>query len=184
MTLVNLDLEQRLARHLPPAASRTFDQLDSRVIGVLRAYGLHALRIALGIVFIWFGALKVSGRSPVEDLVADTVYWLPADPFVVFLGGWEILVGVGLLIPIALRLTLALFLAQMLGTFLTLVIKPGLAFQDGNPLLLTTEGEFIIKNLVLITAGLAVGSTIRRRRESEKQTLPRTRESHRRDVGA
>jgi hypothetical protein len=42
-----------------------------------------------------------------------------------------------------------------------LVVQPGIAFQDGNPLLLTVEGEFVIKNLVLITAAMVVGSTVR-----------------------
>jgi len=62
-----------------------------------------------------------------------------------------------------LRLTLALFWLQMAGTFLSLIILPGRAFQDGNPLLLAVTGEFIIKNLVLIAAGLVIGSTVRRR---------------------
>jgi hypothetical protein len=53
--------------------------------------------------------------------------------------------------------------AQLLGTFLVLLVQPEVAFQDGNPLLLTVEGEFVIKNLVLITAGMVVGTTVRRR---------------------
>jgi len=107
--------------------------------------------------------LKVVDRSPVADLVADTVYWLPSGFFVRFLGVWEIAVGLGLLLPVALRLTLLLFWAQMAGTFLVLVIHPGLSFQSSNPLLLTITGEFVIKNLVLITAGLVIGSTVRGR---------------------
>ena len=78
--------------------------------------------------------------------------------------GWEIAVGVGLLFAVALRLTLFLFWLQMAGTFLVLVAKPAIAFQGGNPLLLTTEGEFVIKNLVLIAAGLVVGGTVRENR--------------------
>jgi putative oxidoreductase len=49
----------------------------------------------------------------------------------------------------------------MMGTFLVLVIQPEVAFQDGNPLLLTTEGEFVIKNLVLLSAGLMIGSRLK-----------------------
>ena len=79
-------------------------------------------------------------------------------------GGWEIAVGVGLLVPVALRLTLLLFWAQMAGTFLVLVIHPDLSFQGQSPLLLTLTGEFVIKNLVLITAGLVIGSTVARKR--------------------
>jgi len=111
--------------------------------------------------------------SPVtEDLAADTVYWLPASFFVRFLGVWEMAVGLGLLLPVALRVTLLLFWAQMAGTFLVLVIHSGLSFQSSNPLLLTMTGEFVIKNLVLITAGLVIGSTVRNRPAS-----PSTRSS-------
>ena len=81
---------------------------------------------------------------------------------------WEIIIGLGLLFPIALRLTLLMFWAQMAGTFLVLVVHPGLSFQDGNPLLLlTVEGEFVIKNLVLMAAGLVIGSQVRRRNTVE-----------------
>lgn len=167
MSITQVDLERRLAQRLPPEFRSAFDRVDDLVVGALRSYGIHALRIALGTVFIWFGALKVIDRSPVEELVAGTVYWLPAGSFVTFLGVWEIVVGLGLLFPVALRLTLALFWAQMVGTFLVLVVHPDLSFQDSNPLLLTTEGEFVIKNLVLISAGLVVGSSVRRLRGTE-----------------
>jgi len=70
-------------------------------------------------------------------------------------------VGLGLLFRLALRLVLLALVLQLVGTFLVLVVQPGIAFQDGNPLLLTVEGEFVIKNLVLITAAMVVGSTVR-----------------------
>jgi putative oxidoreductase len=54
-----------------------------------------------------------------------------------------------------------LFVLQMLGTFLVLVVQPDIAFQEANPLLLTTEGEFVIKNLVLLSAGLLIGSRLK-----------------------
>jgi uncharacterized membrane protein YkgB len=63
---------------------------------------------------------------------------------------------------VALRLTLLLFWLQMAGTLMVLVLRPDMAFQGGNPLLLTAEGEFVIKNLVLIAAGLVVGGTVGR----------------------
>ena len=153
---------------------RTYGQIDEAVIGALNRYGMTALRVALALVFIWFGALKVIDRSPVADLVAETVYWLPADAFVRFLGVWELVIGVGLLFGIGLRVILALFFAQMAGTFLVLIMKPEEAFQDGNPLLLTTLGEFVIKNLVLITAGLVLGSTVQKRNLEEAPPVPET----------
>ena len=141
-----------------------WDQLDRVAIGFMRTYGVLVLRIALGIVFVWFGLLKIVDRSPVGELVARTVYWVNPEFFVPFLGYWEVLVGLGLLTGVALRLILLLFWLQMAGTFLVLVLRPGLAFQGGNPLLLTTIGEFVVKNLVLIAAGLVIGSTLRKSR--------------------
>lgn len=139
-----------------------WERLDRLMIDFMTANGTRLLRVALGITFIWFGALKVVGRSPVADLVAQTVYWLPPAFFVPFLGWWEVVVGVGLLLGVALRLVLLLFWLQMAGTFLVLVLRPELAFQSGNPLLLTVVGEFVIKNLVLIAAGLVIGSNVPR----------------------
>lgn len=158
---LSCDLEGRVMQRLPPSIRSTIEEVDGSVSGFLRRYGVSLLRAAVAVVFIWFGALKVVDRSPVADLVEDTVYWLPATEFVRVLGVWEIVVGFGLLVPVALRLTLLLFWAQMAGTFLVLVVHPGLSFQDGNPLLLTVTGEFVIKNLVLISAGLVIGSTVR-----------------------
>ena len=91
------------------------------------------------------------------------VYVVPPEFFVPFLGFWEIAVGPCLLTGRFMRLTTLFFLMQMAGTFLVLVVKPDIAFQGANPLLLTTEGEFVVKNLVLISGGLVVGSTVRRR---------------------
>lgn len=159
-----IDLERGVVRRFPPSARERARRIDDRVSALLERHGATALRLAVAAVFIWFGALKVAGRSPVEDLVANTVFWLPAGFVVPAIGVWEVLVGIGLLVPVALRVTLLLFWLQMAGTFLVLVTDPGLSFQDGNPLLLTVTGEFVIKNLVLITAGLVIGAQLRRSR--------------------
>lgn len=131
----------------------------------MRAQGVRLLRIALGVVFLWFGALKVAGVSPVADMVSETVYWVRPEVLVPLLGVWEATVGLGLLLGVALRLVLLLFWLQMAGTFLVLPLRPELAFQSGNPFLLTVTGEFVIKNLILIAAGLVVGSTVTKPRD-------------------
>jgi putative oxidoreductase len=141
-----------------------FDDLDERVIDLLARWGIPLLRVSLGIVFLWFGGLKIARVSPVADLVARTVYWVDPSWFVPVLGVVEVIIGAGLLAGRALRTVLALFWLQMAGTFLVLVIQPEVAFQRGNPLLLTVEGEFVVKNLVLLSAGMVVGSTVRKRR--------------------
>lgn len=129
---------------------------DRRVIQWLQMNSITLLRVGLGIVFVWFGALKVFGVSPVEDLIASTYSFLPLNAFMIFLGIWEIIIGIGLIFKLFLRVTLILFVVQMTGTLLAPFLDPQLFFSNGNPLLLTTEGEFVIKNLVLVSAGLVI----------------------------
>lgn len=135
-------------------------EFDDRLIGFVQRNSVVWLRIALAIVFFWFGALKLFGVSPVADLVARTLPFLPAEVAVRSMGALEVLIALGLLTGWAIRVTMLLFFAQMAGTFLILVLEPGLSFQNGDPLLLTTTGEFVVKNLVLITAGLVVAGQI------------------------
>ena len=138
-----------------------FDPLDRRIAGLLNRYGLRALRVAVALVFVWFGALKmVPGLSPAEDLVKATVFWFDADWFFPVLGVWEVLIGVGLLVRPLLRPALLLLALQMPGTFLPLVVVPE-ACWTAFPFGLTLEGQYIVKNLVLIAAAFAVGGTAR-----------------------
>ena len=135
-------------------------EIDMTVSRFLRRFSLPTLRISLAVVFIWFGALKVFDVTPVGDLVARTVYWFDPGWVVPILGVLEIAVGLGLLFKYAMRAVLGAFFLQLIGTFLVLLIQPDISFQDSNPLLLTVEGEFVIKNLVLIAAGMVVGATV------------------------
>lgn len=130
---------------------------DQWLVGAMRRYGIPALRIALGIVFLWFGALKVWGASPVVGLIQSAYPFLPYPDFIVFLGVWEMTIGLGLIFKIALRATLALLWLQMAGTLFAPFLSPALFFAGDNPFLLTMEGEFVVKNLVLIAAGLVIG---------------------------
>lgn len=142
-----------------------YQHIDSYLIHRMRTHGVSVLRFALALVFIWFGCLKAFQLSPVSDLVAKTVYWFSPEIFVPILGVVEIIVGVCLLLGIALRATLLVFWLHLAGTFLVLFIRPDIAFQHGNPLLLTTEGEFVVKNLVLMAAGIVVGSHLKIKRK-------------------
>src|SRR5262245_27172364 len=144
------------------SAWSVIDRVDLVIIPSLRRVAVPLLRISLGIVFVWFGMLKIFEVSPVAEFVARTVYWVDPTFFVPALGVFEVTLGVLLLLGRMMRLTLLLFLAQMVGTFLSFLILPNVTFQHGNPLLLTVEGEFVVKNLVLIAAALVVGTTVRR----------------------
>lgn len=145
----------------PARLSSRIASLDAAILRYLQGSALLLLRLSLGIVFVWFGVLKITGETPVSDLVADTVYWLDPSWFVPFLGFVEVVVGVGLLTGWGLRVILALFVLQMLGTFLVLFLQPDVTFQRSNPFLLTTEGEFVVKNLVLLSSGLVIASRLK-----------------------
>ena len=151
-------------RNLSLRLGSRFDQVDQMLVRFMSAYGIHLLRWAIAIVYLWFGGLKLINASPAAELVVQTVFWLPPRMALLFIGGWEMLIGVGLLFthPLVLRATLFLLWLQLAGTFQVFFLLPQAAFQGGNPLLPTLEGQYAIKNLVLITAGLVIGSTVRR----------------------
>jgi uncharacterized membrane protein YkgB len=146
----------------PRRASAQLERLRA-VVNVADRAAFPLLRASLGVVFIWFGALKFSASTPVGDLVASTLPFLPRDFIVPALGAFEVLLGIGLLVGRYLGVVALLMMAHLTGTFLVLVVEPDVAFQNGNPFLLTMTGEFVVKNLVLITAGLVLATWSRTR---------------------
>ena len=141
------------------------DKVDRAIASFMKRYGVIALRWSLAIIFIWFGALKVAGRSPAAELVMETVGWMPLlspAQWVVVIGWWEVAIGVTFLFRPTLRIAIALLALQMVGTFMPLVMLPGITFQEGRaPWAPTMEGQYIIKNLLIISAALVIGGTVR-----------------------
>ena len=138
-----------------------FDRVDRSITRWMARYGLVIMRIGLGIVFFWFGALKlVPDLSPAEELVRNTTYFVNPDLFLSILALWEMAIGLGLIFGIFMRVTLLLLFLQMAGTALPLVVLPE-AVWTHFPYGLTLEGQYIIKNLVLIGAALVLGGTVR-----------------------
>ncbi|MEY4989868.1 MAG: hypothetical protein RIS08_94 [Actinomycetota bacterium] len=135
-------------------------KLDNLVISFMDRVGLVFLRFAIGVIFIWFGALKTVGElSPAYDLVAATVYWLTPEIIVPLLGLWEIGIGLAFLFTPLTRVAIFLLALQMPGTFLPLVLLPEVCFTI-FPVGLTIEGQYIVKNLVIIGSALVIGSRI------------------------
>ncbi len=147
---------------LPPG----LDRIDRRITGLMARYGVDLMRIALGIVFLWFGAIKlIPGLSPAESLAARTIDALTfgvvaRDVALPILGVWESLIGIGLLTGIALRATLLLLFVQMLGTLTPLLLFPNETFTT-FPIAPTLEGQYIIKNAGLFAGAIVVGATVR-----------------------
>ncbi|WP_210505685.1 DUF417 family protein [Naasia sp. SYSU D00057] len=137
---------------------------EEAVLRILRVVSAPALRVALAVVFIWFGALKVIGASPIADLVASMLPFLPGQTVVVGLGVFEVIAGVALLANILVPWVCAAIVVHLTSTFLVAFVHPAEVFEGGNPFLATMTGEFIAKNLVLIAAALAVAAFSRARR--------------------
>lgn len=147
---------------LPPS----LEPIDIRITTWMATHGVTLTRIALGVVFLWFGAIKfVPGWSPAEELAGRTIERItlgavPPELGLPVLAAWESLIGIGLLVGRFLRATLLLLFAQMPGTLLPLVLFPAETFT-AFPHAPTMEGQYIIKNLVLIGAAIVVGATVR-----------------------
>jgi uncharacterized membrane protein YkgB len=154
--------EERLIKRLG------LEALDRRIAGWMQRYGLSVLRVGLAIVFIWYGILKPLGMSPAAELVRRTVYFVPPDIFIPVLGWWEVAIGVGLLYRPLNRTAIFLLFLQMPGTLLPLVLLPEVCFTH-VPWGLTLEGQYIVKNAVLIGAALVVGGTVRQRSAVEER---------------
>ena len=143
------------------------DEMDRRIAGWMERYGHLLLRYSLGMVFIWFGGLKPFGLSPVQGRVSRTVFWFPPGIFVPILGWWEGAIGVGSLFRPLLRIALFLLFLQLPGAALPLVLLPEICFTD-VPFALSLEDQYIIKTLILISAALVIGGTVRHHPAKER----------------
>ena len=138
--------------------------IESNAIKWKARNGMMFLRISLGVVFIWFGALKFfPGLSAAESLGGKTILKMTfgiLEPAVSMkiLAVWECLIGLGLITKRFLSFTLLLLYFQMAGTLMPLVLFPEMTFQ-GTILVPTLLGQYIIKNFVLISAGIVIGAT-------------------------
>ena len=142
------------------------DRIDARVTAWMARHGIAFTRVALGIIFLWFGVLKFfPDLSPATDLAIRTTTRLTRGLISPELGlkllaAWEVLIGLGLLTGKFLRATLLLLFVQMAGTMLPLLFFPHETFR-AFPYAPTLEGQYIIKNLVLVSAAIVVGATVR-----------------------
>lgn len=141
----------------------TFKTIDSHIGRRMKIWSIPALRISFAIIFFWFGILKPLGYSAAIPIVKATVAWLPffdPDIWVALIGWWEVVIGILFLFRKTTRVAIALLFLQMVGTFMPLVVLPEIVYQNNNPFLPTMEGQYIIKNLMIISAALVLGGKI------------------------
>lgn len=145
---------------------KTFEKADVKITRWMAKHSLSLLRVSIGIIFFWFGVLKFfDGLSPAQDLAIKTIDivtfgLLTPSIIILVLAIWETAIGIGLIFSLFMRETLLLLYLQMIGTFLPVLFFPSEVFNI-FPYSLTLEGQYIIKNLVLLSAGIVLGATVR-----------------------
>ncbi len=124
----------------------------------MKSVSMQFARIALSVIYVWFGLLKVMGESPANPLVASllerTMPFVSFETFIVWFGLFEVMIGVLFLIPKADRITLSLFVFHMVTTAMPLFLLPAIIW---NKLFIPTlEGQYIIKNIALIALAATI----------------------------
>lgn len=139
-----------------------YHRADRVIKGFMKHWAVPMLRASFAIIFVWFGLLKPLRLSPAEEVLLITVDWMPIlEPlqWLHVIGWWEVAIGITFLFKKTTKVAIALLFLQMFGTFMPLFILPQITFQDGLVYQPTLEGQYIIKNLMILSAALVVGGT-------------------------
>lgn len=136
----------------------------------MRPHHLLLLRGSLATIFIWFGLLKVCELCPLSEFVSRTVAFLPSGVFLNLLGWWEVIIGLCFLSRRLVSLGVAMLFVHMAGTTMPFLVQPDACFTR-FPLGLTLEGQYIIKNLCLVSVALVVNATTREQMRADAEAL-------------
>ena len=124
-----------------------------------------SIKISFSVIFIWFGILKPLNVSSAAPLVLKTVDWVPfvsSTTMLQLIGFWEVLIGILFIFDKTVRIAIPLLFLQLVGTFIPLVMLPEITFQKGGIAYLPSmEGQYIIKNLFIISAALVLGGRLK-----------------------
>ncbi len=144
--------------------TRLVKTIDAAIIGFSQRHALQLARAAFFVVYFWFGVLKVVGTSPasplVDALLAATLPSIEPAAFHVAFGFFEMAIGTLFLFPKCDRVTLPVFVAHIAMTMLPLFLLPSLVWTA--PFVPTMEGQYILKNLVLVALAAAIVSRMKK----------------------
>ena len=138
---------------------------DSKISRLMAKLGHIAEKWLLGLLFVWFGSLKVLGQFSASSIIAKSVYLFDPDMMVRFLGLWELAIGVFLLLKGTRRIAILLIVLRVPGTLLALILKYDVCFE-GNIFLPTLQGQYLLKDLTLLGAAFVLGGAVREKSTS------------------
>lgn len=140
--------------------NRVINFFDPILIKLSRKFSMPFVRLALFVVYFWFGLLKVVGESPanplVKDLLAKTMPFISFSEFIIMFGIFEMLIGLSFLFPKLVRISVLLIAIHMITTFMPLVLAPEITWHKS--FVPTLEGQYIIKNLLIMATAIAIVS--------------------------
>jgi len=153
--------------NLPPIST-----VDNKLITFFRTLSSPMARIALFVVFFWFGILKVFGHSPASPLVSEllerTLPFMTFSTFMVLFGLYEMLIGILFLLPKTDRLVMPLLGFHMLTTFMPLALLPSTTWSA--PFIPTIEGQYIIKNILIIALAIGIAANVKPLKQTQQST--------------
>lgn len=140
----------------------SISEIDVKIINFFKRISMPVARFGLFVIFFWFGILKVSGLSPasglVQSLFEQTIHWMNFSTFMIFFGLFECLIGVLFIIPGVERVVIPMLFLHMVMTFMPLFVLPEMTWSGF--LVPTLEGQYIIKNLVIIAAAVGIAANL------------------------
>ncbi|PIR87016.1 MAG: hypothetical protein COU11_02180 [Candidatus Harrisonbacteria bacterium CG10_big_fil_rev_8_21_14_0_10_49_15] len=143
---------------------------DRHILRFLGENSAPMARIALFVVFFWFGILKVFAFSPasqmVSDLLAITMPFMESATFLVWFGVFEVLIGILFLIPRAERAAILVLGVHLVMTSLPLLLMPAHTWSAW--FVPTLEGQYIIKNVLIIALAFPIAGHIQHKHPREK----------------
>jgi len=139
------------------------DAIDARIADWMERWGHFLHRVSLGMLFAWFGLLKVFGYKSATSLIAQAVYLGPTEVTTAALGVWEAAIGACLIVRPLVRVALLLLAVRLPGTLLALALKADVCFdQAWAP---TIVGQYLIKDALLFSAAMVIGGTVREEKQ-------------------
>ena len=136
---------------------RAVERFNASLIHTLDGAGSSVLSGLLGVLFIWLGLLKPFGDAASRAVLDSSVYFGNPEQLVIVLGWWEVAIGVCLLTPALRALAVPLLVLRLPGILLAFVFKLDACFYS-FPLAPTAEGKYLLRDLALFLAAIAVAA--------------------------
>jgi len=141
------------------------DNIGKKVLESFYKYGHDMHRFSLGLIFIWFGLLKPFGVKTTTSLLAHTIYFFPPETILPLLGWWEVAIGITLIFKPLVNYSIILQFVRIPGTILAFFMHPNVCFVH-IPFVPSPEGQYLIKDIIILIAGIAIAGTVHRDKTS------------------